>query len=41
MLNIRTYKNLIRYSDAIAAATRQQSNAEITHVFKNQNQGTV
>ena len=26
-----------RYSDAIAAAIRLQSNAEITHVFKNKN----
>ena len=29
------------YTDAMVAATRQQSDAEITHVFKNQNQGTL
>ena len=29
------------YTDAMAAATRRQSDAEITHVFKNQNQGTL
>ena len=29
------------YTDAIAAATRRQSDAEITHMFKNQNQGTL
>ena len=29
------------YTDAMAAATRQQSDAEITHVFKNQNQGML
>ena len=27
------------YTDAMAAATMRQSDAEITHVFKNQNQG--
>ena len=26
------------YTDAMAAATRRQSDAETTHVFKNQNQ---
>ena len=26
------------YTDAMVAATRQQSDTEITHVFKNQNQ---
>ena len=29
------------YTDAMAAATRQQSDAEITHEFKNQNQGML
>ena len=29
------------YTDAMAGATRRQSDAEITHVFKNQNQGTL
>ena len=29
------------YTDATVAATRRQSNAEITHVFKNKNQGTL
>ena len=29
------------YTDAMAAATRRQSDAEITHMFKNQNQGTL
>ena len=29
------------YTDAMSAATRRQSDAEITHVFKNQNQGTL
>ena len=29
------------YTDAMAAATRRQSDAEITHVFKNQNQRHV
>ena len=29
------------YIDAMAAATRQQSNAEITHMFQNQNQGML
>ena len=28
-------------TDAMAAATRQQSDAKIMHVFKNQNQGTL
>ena len=29
------------YTDAMAAATRRQSDAEITHVFKNQKQSTL
>ena len=29
------------YTDAMVAATRQQSDAKITHMFKNQNQGTL
>ena len=29
------------YTDAMAAATRQQSDAEITDMFKNQNHGTL
>ena len=29
------------YTDAMVAATRQQSDAEITHLFKKQNQGTL
>ena len=29
------------YTDAMAAATRRQSDAEITHVFKDQNQGML
>ena len=29
------------YTDAMAAATRRQTDAEITLVFKNQNQGTL
>ena len=29
------------YTDAMAAPTRRQSDAEITHMFKNQNQGTL
>ena len=29
------------YTDAMVAATRRQSDAKITHVFKDQNQGTL
>ena len=29
------------YTDAMAAATRWQPDAEITHKFKNQNQGML
>ena len=29
------------YTDTMAAATKPQSDAEITHVFKNQNRGTL
>ena len=29
------------YTDAMVAAIRRQSDTEITHVFKNQNQGTL
>ena len=29
------------YADAMAAATRRQSDAEITQMFKNQNQGML
>ena len=29
------------YTDAMAAATRRQSDAEITPMFKNQNQGML
>ena len=29
------------YTDAMEAAIRQQSDSEITHMFKNQNQGTL
>ena len=29
------------YTDAMVAATRWQSDAEITHMFKNQNLGTL
>ena len=29
------------YTDAMAAATRRQFDAEITHMFKNQNQDTL
>ena len=29
------------YTGALAAATRRQSDAEITDMFKNQNQGTL
>ena len=35
-LNTRTM-----YTDATAAATRWQSDSKITHVFKNENQGTL
>ena len=39
--NIRFEHIQCRGTDTMAAATRQQSDAEITHVFQNQNQSTL